>query len=147
VMNEMIAAGLNPFWGDAFRLSDAPPEAFLGVVSRLKRCIYAGLRFSLLVYDPKAGAYRGRGGDRVEAPQIRSEDTLGRLQALGVDGETLESLARPRRIVSNTVRLRGAKGDRRDKAPPLLYRLQPGMVSVLDGYVDVDAAELDPRRV
>ena len=147
VMNEMLAAGLNPFWGDTFRLADTPPETFLDVVSRLKHCIYAGLRFSLLTYDLKTGAYYGRGGDRVEAPQIRSKDTLSRLRALDVKEKAIEGIAHPRRIVSNTVRLRGAKAARGEKFPPLLYRLQPGMVSVLDGYVNIDAAEFGPRHV
>ena len=147
VMDEMLAAGLNPFWGEAFRLASAPPEAFLDVVSRLKYCIFAGLRFSLLTFDAETRAYRGRGGDRVEVPPVRTDEALDRLRALGVGEAALAELAQPRRVVSNTVRLRGAKGDQRDRAPPFLYRLQPGMVSVLDGYVEIDTAERDPRQI
>lgn len=122
VMSDMLAAGLNPFWGDTYRLADAAPEAFPDTVVRLKNCIYAGLRFFLLDRDDRTGLYRTAGG------------------------ETVEIAAAARRLVTNTVRLRNAKKDSRDKYPPFLYRLQPGLVSVLDGYVDVDGGAGDPRR-
>lgn len=142
VVNELLAAGLNPFWGEEHRLADAPPEAFFDTVVRLKNCIYAGLRFSALAYDAKAGTYRARTGDPVEVPPAYADAAQSRLRGLGAEA-VAES--RPRRLATNGVRLRGAQKDRKEKWPPLLYRLVPGLVSVLDGYVDVDASAGAPR--
>lgn len=142
VINDLLVAGLNPFWGEEHRLAGAPPEAFFDTVVRLKHCIYAGLRFSMLAYDPKAGTYRARTGNPVEVPPAYADAAQSRLRGLKAEA-VVET--RPRRLVTNTVRLRGAKKDSKDKWPPLLYRLVPGLVSVLDGYVNVDAAALDPR--
>ncbi len=146
VLNEMLAAGLNPFWGDAHRLATAPPEAFLDTVVRLKYCIYAGLRFSQVAHDGRSDGYRARGGEKVEVPARYGAKALEPLRALGgVPPSALEALSRPRRLVTNTIRIRRARGDQRDKTPPLLYRLSPGLVSVLDGYVNTDAGIFDPR--
>ncbi|GFR89098.1 helicase [Elysia marginata] len=142
VINELLTAGLNPFWGEEHRLADAPPEAFFDTVVRLKYCIYAGLRFSTLTHDTKTGTYRERGGKVVEVPEVYADAVQSRLRGLGA---SVVASARPRRLVTNAVRLRGAKRDQEDKWPPFLYRLVPGLVSVLDGYVDIDATFGDPR--
>jgi hypothetical protein len=140
VLNDMIAAGLNPFWGDSLRLAAAPPADFYSRVVNLKRCIHAGLRFALLVYDEGAGAYRARGGDPVAVPPRLSAQEERALELLGA-----QPGRPPRLLVTNTVRLRGAKGERGRGHPPLLYRLHPGLISVLDGYVGVDWGLNEPR--
>lgn len=146
VLNEMLGAGLNPFWGDAYRLVTVPPEAFLDTVIRLKYCIYAGLRFSQVTHDARSGCYRARGGEKVEVPARYGTKTLELLRAVGdIPPGVFEALSRPRRLVTNTIRIRKAQGDKRDKTPPLLYRLSPGLVSVLDGYVNIDEGFFDPR--
>ena len=142
VMNEMLAGGLNPFWGEEHRLADAPPEAFFDTVVRLKNCIYAGLRFSTLTYDKKTDTYRARTGDVVEVPDMYTDAAQSRLRGLGAQA-VAES--RPQRVVTNTIRLRGAKRNQKEKLPPLFYRLVTGLVSVLDGYVNIDATARDPR--
>lgn len=142
VVNELLAAGLNPFWGEEHRLADAPAEAFFDTVVRLKNCIYAGLRFSTLTYDRRAGTYRAPTGDPVEVPEVYADAAQSRLRGLGAEAV---AEARPRRLATNVIRLRGAKKDWKEEWPPLLYRLVPGLVSVLDGYVAVDATAGDPR--
>lgn len=143
VVNEALSAGLNPFWGDEYRLAAAPPEAFFDTVVRLKHCICAGLGAYRLTYDPKRDAYRARTGHAVEVPPAYTDTALSRLRGLGLDAEG--DALKPRQLVTNQVRIRGAKGDRRDAHPPLLFRLHAGLVSVLDGYVDVDDELWAPR--
>jgi HrpA-like RNA helicase len=138
VINEMIAAGLNPFWGETYSLANAPPAKFGGLVGRLKQCIYSGLRFSLLT-RAKSGEYQTPRGIQVDVPPFYNEDDLRSQKILGLPA------SQPQSIVTNTVWLRPAKRDKSEKYPPLLYRLRPGMVSVLDGYVCADSTLTKPR--
>jgi HrpA-like RNA helicase len=135
VVNEMLGAGLNPFWGEEHRLAAAAPADFLETAGRLKNCIYAGLRFALLEYDARAGAYRSRAGDLVGAPPGFSDAALAELGAGG----------KPRRLVASGLRLRPAKKQKADRVAPLLFTLEAAHVSALDGFVAVDPAALEPR--
>jgi hypothetical protein len=124
VVSELIGAGLNPFWGSEWRLGETGPGEFDGTVKRLKMCIYAGLRFSTV----KLG-----GGNKYR----------------GVDGRVVTVATRkgeppPERLVTNTVRIRAAPRSSRDRNPPLMYRLVPGLISVLDGYVPEDHSLMAP---
>lgn len=142
VINDTIAAGINPFWGDGFRLADAPPEGFLDTVIRLKHCIYAGLRFQLITYDESTGAYRAReGGYSIGVPPRYAGAAIKRLKKW----EASDAVAHPRHLISNTLRVRPAKPDRKEATPPFLYRLATGLVSILDGYVNIDREGEDPR--
>lgn len=125
VIDEMIAAGLNPFWGEEYRLVDATPESFAGIIVRLKQCIYAGLRFHLVQGDK--GAHQTTSGLKIDINRASS------------------FAAESRQLVTNAIQFAGSKGDQRDKHPPFLYHLQTTMASVLDGYVDVDSEAMDPR--
>lgn len=142
VIDEALQAGLNPFWGEEYHLADASAETFFDIVVRLKNCIYAGLQFSRLTYSAGADAYRAVTGDRVEVPPAYSAAELSKLRGLGADTEAIQ----PKSIVTNMVRIAGARQDRSEKYPPLLYRLQSSLVSVLDGYVAPDPEAAEPRR-
>lgn len=128
VIDEMIAAGLNPFWGEEYRLVDTTPESFADTIVRLKKCIYAGLRFHLV--------RRGTPPKEVHQTPAGLEITINRASS---------SAAEARQLVTNAIQFAGSKGDQKDKYPPFLYHLQTAMASVLDGYVDVDLEAMDPR--
>ena len=134
---EALAAGLNPFWGHERRLAAAASaEDFRGAVRRLKRCLHAGLRSRLLTYDPAANEYRGRHGERVGVPPAYTDAALAR------PGGPRD---KPRRLVTDRVAIRKAPGGE-GAPPPLLYRLAPGLVSVIDGDAPDDAEAWEPRR-
>ena len=141
VMNEMLLAGLNPFWGYEHRITSSTEKTFFEIVVRLKHCIYAGLRPNRLTYSSRLNTYQTRTGVGVKVPPAYTDIALARLQGLGIDTQH-----KPRRLVTNQVRLRPARGDKRDRGQaPFLYRVVPGMVSVLDGYIDTDEVFWAPR--
>lgn len=138
---DVLAAGLNPFWGHERRLAAAAtPAAFAEAARRLKRCLFAGLRPRLLEYDAAANAYRGRHGELVAPPPAFTDAALAAAAAAAEGG----GREKPRRLVTDRVAIR--KAPAAAGAPPLLYRLAPGLVSVLDGAVPDDAAAWEPRR-
>ena len=143
VIEEALAAGINPFWGDQYRLAKTTSSTFLDTVVRLKQCIYAGLRLNLLTYDQKKNVYRTQRNRAVGIPRAYTDLAASRLRGLGFDSASDSS--KPRKIVTNQISLRPAKGDKRDKVPPLLYRFRAGLVSVLDGYIGVDENFWTPR--
>ena len=141
VLEEMVVAGLDPFRASDRRLAALPAEAFTDGVARLKRCLYDGLRARLLRLDPAAACYRTRQGLRVKAPDLLADAAASRLRALGVARRD----ARPRWLLTDVVRLAALPPQEGEKAPPILYAAAANLVSVLDGYVDVDP-ELDGPR-
>lgn len=142
VINEMLAAGLNPFWGDEYRLSDSSAESFYDTLIRMKNCIYMGLRFSTLTYNKKTESYHASTGDIVNVPPIYAETEQSRLR--GLHAENIAKL-KPKRLVTNKIIIQKEKRGPKDKFPPLLYRLTSGFISILDGYVNIDETILEPR--
>jgi HrpA-like RNA helicase len=123
VMGELTAAGVNPFWGDEWRLASASAAEFGAVVTRLKRCLYGGIALNTLTRD-SAGKYRTSRGTVVKAPS--------RLTAGGVRPDL------PHRVAVSHVEIRGPVAKPGEQPPPLLYTLSAGMCCVLDGSVPVD---------
>ena len=143
---EAIIAGLNPFRNPSRRLSNLPAEAFTDGLVRFKRCLYDGLRGRLLRYDPDAPGgpgYVTRQGLRVKAPELLTDAQASRLRALGVTRAPPEP---PRWILTDAIRIHPAPKAEKDRVSPLLYTLAANLVSVLDGYVEVDP-EFDGPRV
>lgn len=137
VQEEMVMNGLNPFRAHERRLASLPIEGFVGGLSRLKRCLYDGLRHQLLRYDDSpsgAPGYVSRQGLRVRVPELLSDPMTSRLRALRVTAGTLRP---PRWLLTDQIKLvsvaAGTAG-----AQPLLFQLKANRVSVLDGYVDAD---------
>jgi len=141
VVVELIAAGLNPFWGGEYRIAAAPPEEFVSVVRRLKRCIYAGLRFTTLTRGAR-DEYVTRAGDPAKVAPFLTAGDVEQVRSAG--GRKPEM---PRRLVTNTIRLKKVRTTDRSRPPPLLYQLAPSLVSVLDGYVGEDVAADRPRGI
>jgi hypothetical protein len=146
IIDEVIAAGLNPFWGEEYRLAAAPPEAFFDAAVRLKHCIAAGLRFRRLCIQPGSSptTYRSAAGWAAGAPFLYSRKEFEDLASLGVGRSALSALRRPRSFVSDEIRLALPPGGR-GGPPPLLFMVRAGLVSVLDGYVATDETLLAPR--
>ena len=138
-INEALVAGIDPFWGEQSRLARTPAAGFVAAVARVKRCLYDGLRPNLLRYDERANVYRTRFGQAVEVPPAFTDAELASLLALGVD-----EMRKPASIVVDKVVIKLIK-QKGGGAAPAMYRLQAGNVSVLDGFVVVDADFLLPR--
>ncbi len=138
IQEEMILNGLNPFRENARRLSTQPIETFMACVSRLKRCLYDGLRGQLLQYAPnhaEGPGYLTRQGLHVRVPELFSDALAARLRALHV---TSEFVTPPRWILTDQVKLVSVATPEKDRLPPILFRVEANFVSVLDGYVDID---------
>lgn len=136
---EAVAAGLDPFRLSDRRLAALPLGEFTDGVRRFKRCLYDGMRETVLRYDEAAGAYATRQGMRVRAPPLFGE-AAARQAPLG-----LAAVPRPRWLLTDQVRLAPAPRRPEDAGDPLLYVAAAGLVSVLDGYVDVDDDFGEPR--
>ena len=108
------AAGVDPFHGEAARLAAAPAADFRRRLVALKRCVHAGLRFSVLARGA-AGHYRTRAGDRVRPPPLFSRDDLDRLESLRAGAPP-----RPLQVATNRVVIR-----RETKGKPPPPPLQP----------------------
>ena len=135
VIEDMLGAGLNPFWGADRRFVDTAAEDMPAAIGRLKQCIYAGLRLDILRFDPATNLYQTRGGAGVVVPEAYTDTALKKL-AGAADPRTIK----PQLLVTSAVRLiRQVKAD-------LGYVLAAGPTSVLDGYVDVDEAYWTPRE-
>jgi HrpA-like RNA helicase len=143
-VEEMLIAGLNPYRGAARRLAELPLEEFAGGLARFKRCLYDGLRGRALRYDEKTATYATSQGVRVRVPDLLTDAMAARLRA--IDVADAAPGAKPRWILTDQVTLAPAAARPEEGAPPLLYTVTTNLVSVLDGYVDVDP-EFDAPRM
>ncbi|MDE2099313.1 MAG: DEAD/DEAH box helicase [Patescibacteria group bacterium] len=140
VIEDMFVAGLSPF-GEDRRLSTARVGEFTDRVIALKRCIYEGFRLKLLTYDEKENVYVDRLGMRAEVPPILSDLELKKLAALKGSAP-----GKPRHIVTNFLELAKAPKDTQGDTP-MIYTVKTRMVSVMDGFVDVDPSFVGPEWV
>ena len=139
VLEDLLRAGLNPFWGGTVRLVLAAADEFVPTVIRLKRCFYEAFRLNLLTYDAKASVYRTRHGLRVRVPAPFGDLATRRLRGLGV-----VHFERPLHLVAPQVSIRPVRAGR-GRPAPLLWQLEAPLVSVLDGYVEPDPCFLTAR--
>lgn len=149
VAEEMVAAGLDPFRAPERRLAALPADGFTEGLRRFKRCLYDGLRGRLLRLDDRGAGgpgYYTSQGVRVKTPPLLSDAMAARLRALRVTHPAAPPTWRPRWLLTDVVRLRPAEKRPEDKAPPLLYAPEAGLVSVLDGFVAPDL-DLDGPRL
>ena len=131
VIDDVISAGLNPFYNTKYKLSDATVDTFMDRVINIKKCIYAGLQYNLI--KKYEGIYKIKPSKKVEhlinIPAQFSPMQLSKLRDYGID----EFI--PNNIVTNKIIISKSPMTKADKTPPLLYKLIPNMISIMDGYV------------
>jgi HrpA-like RNA helicase len=146
IIEEAVVAGLNPFRLSERRLGAAPLEEFVDRLTRLKRCLYDGLRVRLLRYDEKHAdgpGYCTEAGLRVKIPDLFTDGMLRRLDALF--GSPTERPARPKWLLTDRIGLKGVPMRPEEKSPQMLYTPEANLVSVLDGFVYPDPDFVRPR--
>jgi hypothetical protein len=140
LLEEMAAAGLDPFRAPHRRLAALPLEEFTEGARAFKRCLYDGLRGQLLRWapdHPEGASYVTAQGLRVRTPPLFTDAMASRLRALGVTQGAADEL-RPRWLLTDQVQLK-------PKEQQLLYTVDANLVCVLDGFVDPDP-DLDAPR-
>lgn len=143
IIEELALAGLNPYRLPDQRLSRLGARDFTDGLTRFKRCIYAGHRARLLRFDPEKENYYTERGVRVRAPGLLAPSLLSRLRAMGA---ATEELAPPLWVVTDQLRFAPAPKRAQDTGPPLLYTIEAGQISVLDGYFAPDLSLDEPRE-
>lgn len=135
VMEDLLAAKIDPFWGESYRLLTQSSSTFMVQIINLKQCIYDGLQLNLLRYDKERNVYENRFGMEVAVPPIFSDKELMNIKKLGI-----EQFEKPRYIVTDQVVLKPVKSKKTPE--PLLYSLKTRMISVMTGYVDIDPEKI-----
>lgn len=138
IIEEMIVAGLNPFRGDDKRLSSCKAENYMECVTALKKCIFDGLRNKLLRWDekhPNGPGYYSLHGLRVKSPVQFTDALASRMRAMTVIDKPARDV-RPLWIVTNEIKLK--MNESKGGSAPLQYTPVTSLVSVMDGYVNVD---------
>lgn len=141
---ELAAAGLNPSRLDAARLAAVSAAEFTPTLRRLKRCLFDGLQANLMRLAPDGVGYVQHAQAsplRARAPPLFTDSAADRLAALGAAA----SVQRPRWLITDGLRLVAARKNPVESAAPLMYGIEMGLMSVLDGYVDFDPDALLPR--
>jgi hypothetical protein len=141
IQEEMILAGLDPFRLPERRLYSLSIEEFTKGLIGFKRCLYDGLRCRLLRRE--GAKYLSKQGLHVRTPALLTDAMFDKLRALHV---TLASgpSAKPHWIITDQFRLAPVKATEKEKQAPLLYTVETGLVSVLDGYLSPDPDFDDP---
>ncbi len=142
----MVIAGLDPFREDNRRLSALPMEEFTNGLVAFKRSLYDGLRCRLLSYSthhPDGAGYYSKQAMRIRVPSLLTDAMSNRLRALGI----LSTEVKPRWVISDQFRLAPVRATEAEKQALLLYNIETGLISVLDGYVSPDLSFDDPIEV
>lgn len=131
VIDNIIDAGLNPFYNTKYKLSDVTVDMFMNQVINIKKCIYAGLQYNII--KKSDGIYKSKPSKKVEhtidLPMQFSPMQLSKLRDYGIE----EFI--PNNVVTNKISISNAPRSKADKNKPLLYKLTPNLISVMDGYV------------
>jgi hypothetical protein len=100
-------------------------------VINIKKCIYAGLQYNLI--KKSEGIYTTKPSKKIEhiinIPAQFSPIQLSKLRDYGID----EFI--PNNVVTNKIIISKAPRSKEDKTAPLLYKLIPALISIMDGYV------------
>lgn len=133
ILEDLIVAGLNPFWGQEHRLvASGGIEHFMATTIRIKHCLYEALRLRVLQYDEQQNTYRTAHGLPVAVPEAFTDVAASRLRGLGV-----REFSKPKSILTSSINLVLARPARRGPRR-IIYELRAGHISVLDGYVHPD---------
>jgi hypothetical protein len=139
-VEDLLVAGLDPFFGEDKKLGAADPDTFVPRLAVLKQCLYDGLRLKLLRYDAGGNTYRSRHGLQVSVPASFSDQEMGKLRALGgVDA------SKPEFILTSNIIFATLKPDKKG-VKPLLYKFTARICSVMDGFVAVDPKFMTHRE-
>lgn len=125
-MEEMVVAGVNPFWGDHLRLVKTAPTETLQRIQALKRCIYDAFRLNLITQggDARRKHYQNRFGLEVSA-----SEPSGKMPA----------------AVTPQFTLVGVKKRASQKADPLRWEIAAPLVSVLETDMAETAVAPNPE--
>lgn len=127
VLEEMVAAGLNPFWGCEYRLLATRAQKFPAQVQALKRCMFDAFRLNLLEPQEsrrsKTPIHVTRFGLTVSCPGASTLNAVGRTVVTPLVAVTTKTAPEPRG---------GAAASSKNQAPSLRWELQAALLSVLD---------------
>ena len=132
-LEEMVVAGLNPFWGEGKRLVKASPANFIPQVQRLKRCLYDAYRLNELVRD-EGGDFVSRFGHHVSRVVLPT-------------GALSRPAPRPVHVITPSIAIVGCTqaGGGAEKHPPLRWELAAPLVSVLTTPYSEASVAPNPR--
>jgi len=136
ICEELVSNGFNIYRAESRRIRLLPADQFLEGVCALKQCLYEAFRLNVLKYDPTHNVYRTKQNLKVKVPPMFTEQARASLLAGLPAGESEPD--RPQWILTDRIVLAPAPKREEDRGLPLLYLPETNLVSVLDGYVDVD---------
>lgn len=123
IIDEIIGAGINPFWGEEYKLSNHKEKE--DTVCRIKQCIYFAFRDKLLTRKDDKCYY-----DIYE-------------RKVSISHKFTEELSEPKYIVTDLIKLKQS-GSFKGFAP-VIYELKTNNISILDSYISPDLDLLEPR--
>jgi hypothetical protein len=127
IINELIVAGLNPYYNGQHQLSLTPAKLFLKRIIDIKKCIYNGLQYNTI--RGKGGEYKTSTGHEINVTPMFNQMQSSKIKEYGLDDYM------PNAVVTNQIIINKFPKNPKEKYPPLLYKLIPGIVSIMDGYV------------
>lgn len=141
VIGDMLTMGLNPYYNgldmprgsyNLVKLLQRNIQEGMEEIRKIKQCIYEGYRFNLCTWDKRKLSYIN---NHYQYP-ISVESKIVKPLAGEVRDDTDIRQKQPNKIIVSDVMLRPSF------TRPGLYEFSGGDVSVLDGFVDIDASFL-----
>ena len=140
IIDEVIAAGMDPFRLYEKRLSTSTIDNFTERIVNIKYCLYEGLKMKLLQYDeahPDGPSYVTLNGLKIKTPELLSDAMVSRLQAMRITDPT-NKIWRPKWLITDSIQLRQQTQKQSENSAQLIYNLEAGNISILDGFVYPD---------
>jgi HrpA-like RNA helicase len=137
ILNDMLSMGLDPYYNGlnlprgTYNLVDIlnrNMEEGMEEIRKIKKSIYEGYRFNLLIWDARANSYIS---NYFHEPVSVYSKIINPLMAGSANDEVIKQTKPQKIIVSNIVVIPSFKHQG-------LFEFSGGDVSVLDGFVDVD---------
>ena len=133
-MEDILAAEIDPFRMDSQRLRNQSADNFLSYVKKIKQCLYEGLYNHLLIFDESKMHYTSR--DLIVTVPNLNEGFVYKLKQISPDVK----FKYPKYLVTDWIKLMPPPA-KKDQPVPLIYSIETNMISVMDGFVDIDLFE------
>lgn len=129
IINELLNNGIDVLYNNEMKLINQESEQFMTSVINIKKCVYEGLKFNILILDEDTGIYKSLKNLQVKVESnILNIKLQNKLKSIGVlyDNIIPKYILTDKFIISL------------ENTQEIMYYINTNFISILDGYIYPD---------
>lgn len=135
IINELLNNGIDVLHNDNFKLINQEKDTFMESIINIKKCLYEGLKFNILVLDESTGIYKSLKELKVKVESnILNIKLQNKLKSINI----LHNNIIPKYIITDKLIISTEYNEE------LMYYINTNFISILDGYIYPDTSIGEP---